>query len=102
MKAIYQSINDRSKIKATFFNIRATFKDIRSYEKLLNTPILAAEMNEAKTREKINSLINEAVNDLHSIEKLCNLYHELFAGEFEEMKIALHKIVNRQKLVPCK
>ncbi len=90
MKAIYQSINDRSKIKAAFYNIRATFKDIRSYEKLLNTPILAAEMNEAKTREKINSLIKEAVNDLAAIEPLCKIYHELFAGEFEEIKTALH------------
>lgn len=99
MKAIYQSVNDRSKIKATFFNIRATFKDIRRYEKLLNTPILAKDMNEAKTREKINSLINEAVNDLSSIEQLCKIYYELFAGEFEEIKTALHKIVNRQKLV---
>ena len=35
MKAIYQSVNDRSKIKATLFNIRQNFKDIRSYEKLL-------------------------------------------------------------------
>lgn len=102
MKAIYQSINDRSKIKAAMFNIRATFKDIRSYEKLLNTPILASEMNEAKTREKINSLINEAVNELAAIEPLCRIYHELFGAEFEEAKTALHKIVNRQKLVLCK
>lgn len=102
MKAIYQSVNDRSKLKATLFNIRQNFKDIRSYEKLLNTPILAKDMNEAKTRQKINSLINEAVNDLAGIENLCKIYHELFAGEFEETKKALHKIVNRQKLVPCK
>lgn len=101
MKAIYQSINDRSKIKAAMFNIRATFKDIRSYEKLLNTPILAKDMDEAKTRAKINSLINESVNELAAIEPLCKIYHELFAGEFQEMKIALHKIVNRQKLMPC-
>lgn len=101
MKAVYQSVNDRSNIKATLFNIRASFKDIRSYEKLLNTPVLAKEMNEAKTRDKINSLINEAVNELAAIEPLCKIYHELFAGEFEEMKTALHKIVNRQKLMPC-
>lgn len=99
MKAIYQSINDRSKIKAAMFNIRATFKDIRSYEKLLNTPILAKDMDEAKTMAKISSLINEAVTDLAAIEPLFKIYHELFAGEFEEMKTALHKIVNRQKLV---
>lgn len=99
MKAIYQSVNDRSKLKATLFNIRQNFKDIRSYEKLLNTPILAKDMDEAKTRQKINSLINEAVNELAAIEPLCKIYHELFAGEFEEMKTALHKFVNRQKLV---
>lgn len=99
MKAIYQSINDRSKIKAAFYNIRERFKDIRSYEKLLNTPILAKDINEPKTREKINSLINEAVNELSGIEKLCSLYYELFAGQFQETKTALHKIVNRQKLV---
>jgi len=102
MKAIYESVNDRSKIKATLFNIRQNFKDIRSYDKLLNTPILAKDMNEPKTREKINSLINEAVNELAAIEPLCKIYHELFAAEFEEMKTALHKIVNRQKLMPCK
>jgi len=102
MKAIYESVNDRSKIKATLFNIRQNFKDIRSYEKLLNTPVLAVQMNEVKTREKINSLINEAVNELAAIEPLCKIYHELFATEFEEMKTTLHKIVNRQKLVPCK
>jgi len=102
MKAIYQSINDRSKIKAAFYNIRERFKDIRSYEKLLNTPILAKDINEPKTREKINSLINEAVNELAAIEPLCKIYYELFAAEFEEMKTALHKIVNRQKLVLCK
>jgi len=101
MKAIYQSINDRSKIKAAFYNIRERFKDIRSYEKLLNTPILAKDINEPKTREKINSLINEAVNELAAIEPLCKIYYELFAAEFEEMKTALHKIVNRQKLMPC-
>lgn len=101
MKAIYQSVNDRSKIKASLFNIRGMFKDIRSYEKLLNTPILAVQMDEAKTREKINSLINEAVNELAAIEPLCKIYHELFAGEFQETKEALHRIVNRQKLVPC-
>ena len=99
MQAIAQSIIDRSNIKATFHNIRLNFKEIRAYEKILNTPILAADINEGKTRAKINSLINEAVNDLAAIEPLCKIYHELFAGEFDEMKTALHKIVNRQKLV---
>ena len=56
-------------------------------------------MNEGKTRAKINSLIDEAVNDLAGIESLCKLYHELFAGEFEETKQALHNIVKRQKIV---
>ena len=99
MEAIAKSIIDRSNIKATFHNIRLNFKEIRAYEKLLNTPILAKDMDEAKTRAKINSLINEAVNDLAAIEPLCKIYNELFAGEFEEMKTALHKIVNHQKLV---
>lgn len=101
MKAIYQSVNDRSKIKASLFNIRGMFKDIRAYEKLLNTPVLAVQMNEVKTREKINSLINEAVNELAAIEPLCKIHYELFAGEFQETKEALHRIVKRQKLVPC-
>ena len=48
--------------------------------------ILAKDINESKTRAKINSLIDEAVNDLAGIESLCKLYHELFAGEFEETK----------------
>lgn len=102
MEAIAKSIIDRSNIKATFHNIRLNFKEIRAYEKLLNTPVLAVQMNEAKTREKINSLINEAVNELAAIEPLCRIYHELFGAEFEEAKTALHKIVNRQKLVLCK
>ncbi len=46
MKAIYESINDRSKLKATFHNIRLNFKEIRSYEKILSTPILAKDINE--------------------------------------------------------
>lgn len=99
MEAIAKSIIDRSNIKATFHNTRLNFKEIRAYEKLLNTPILAKDMDEAKTRAKINSLINEAVNELSGIEKLCSLYYELFAGQFQETKQALHKIVNRQKLV---
>ncbi len=99
MEAIAKSIIDRSNIKATFHNIRLNFKEIRAYEKISNTPILAAGINEGKTRAKINSLINEAVNDLAAIEPLCKIYHELFAGEFEEMKTALHKIVNGQKVV---
>lgn len=102
MQAIAQSIIDRSHIKVTFHNIGLNFKEIRAYEKILSTPILAVDINEGKTRAKINSLINEAVNDLAGIENLCKIYHELFAGEFEETKKALHKIVNRQKLVPCK
>lgn len=102
MKAIYQSISDRSKIKAAFYNIRERFKDIRSYEKMLSTPELAKDLNQNKTRQYINAMINEAVNELAAIEPLCKIYHELFAGEFEEMKTALHKIVNRQKLVLCK
>lgn len=102
MKAIYQSINDRSKIKATLFNIREWFKDIRSYEKMLNTPELAKDLNETKTRLFINAMINKCVNELAGIENLCKIYHELFAGEFEETKQALHNIVKRQKLVPCK
>jgi hypothetical protein len=101
MKAIYDSINDRSKIKATLYNIRGNFKDIRTYEKLLNTPILAKDINEGKVRAKVNSLINEAVNELAGIESLCKIYHELCGSEFQETKEALHKIVNRQKLVPC-
>jgi len=99
MEAIAKSIIDRSHIKATFHNIGLNFKEIRAYEKILNTPILAADINEGKTRAKINSLINEAVNELSGIEKLCSLYYELFAGQFQETKQALHKIVNRQKLV---
>jgi len=102
MNAIYQSINDRSKIKASFSNIRERFKDIRSYEKMLSTPELAKDLNQNKTRQYINAMINEVVNELATIEPLCKIYYELFAGEFEEMKTALHKIVNRQKLVPCK
>ncbi len=98
MNAIYDSINERSKLIVTFYNIRRNFKDIRSYEKMLSTPILAKDMNETKTRQKINSLINEAVNELAGIEKLTTLYHELFGAEFQETKIALHKIAARQKL----
>lgn len=101
MKGIYQSVNDRSKITAALFNIRERFKDIRSYEKMLSTPELAKDLNQNKTRIYINALINECVNELAGIEGLVKIYWELFHGEFEEAKTALHKIVNRQKLVPC-
>lgn len=101
MKAIYQSVNDRSKIKASLFNIRERFKDIRSYEKMLSTPELAKDLNTNKTRQYINALINECVNELAGVEPLVLVYWELFQAEFDEAKTALHKIVNRQKLVPC-
>lgn len=99
---IMKSAHERSKIKATLFNIRIIFKDVRAYEKILNTPVLAVQVNEAKTREKINNLINEAVNELSDIDPLCQIYHELFAVEFQETNNALTRIIKRQKLVPCK
>lgn len=105
MKAIYQSVNDRSKIKASLFNVKGLFRDIRSYEKMLSTPELAKDMNEGKTREKINSLINECVNELAGIEWLVKIYAELFMAEFYELQKALWRITDRQpltkKLVPC-
>lgn len=98
MKAIIDSINERSKIKCAFHNIRLNFKCIRTYEKILNTDYLCLGLDKSKATHKINSLINESVNQLFNIEPLCKTYHELFEAEFQETKQALHKIVNRQKL----
>lgn len=99
MKAIIESINERSKIKCAFHNIRLNFKAIRSYEKILSTDYLCKDIDINKGQAKTKSLINECVNELAEIEPLCKKYFELFTLEFEETKQALHKIVNRQKLV---
>ena len=99
MNAIIQSISDRSNIKATFHNIRLNFKEIRSYEKMLNTECLAKDMDIKKTYGIINARINEAVNLLNNIAPACKLYHELFEAEYNEIKTALHKIAKRQPLI---
>ena len=98
MKAIAQSIIDRSQIQAAMFNTKSILKEIRSYEKILSTPILAKDINENKTRLHIQKLINEAANELTQVEPICKLYHELHLQEFTEVKTGLHKIANRQPL----
>jgi len=98
MKAIIDSINERSKIKCAFHNIRLNFKAIRSYEKILSTDYLCKDIDTDKAHNKINSLINECVNSLSDIEPLCKIYYQLFEVEFNETKKALHKIAKRQPL----
>ena len=98
MKAIIDSINERSKIKCAFHNIRLNFKAIRSYEKILSTDYLCKDIDTDKAHNKINSLINECVNSHEYIEPLCKIYYQLFEVEFNETKKALHKIAKRQPL----
>lgn len=96
MKAIAQSILDRSQIKCTLYNTKKVFKDIRSLEKMRDTPELGCSPK--LCNDKIKSLINDAVNELHEIEPLCKLYHELFMEEFTRLKNQLHKITLKQPL----
>lgn len=66
MKAIIDSINERSKIKCAFHNIRLNFKAIRSYEKILSTDYLCKDIDTDKAHNKINvCLVYQCLVCLH-------------------------------------
>jgi len=93
---IQNSIQERSRINAYFFNIKECIKSVNTWQAILKQN--AAGLSHDKVNRLINKDIDECVQLLAEIEPLCKKYHELFYKSFEELKQAVHKKAKAQPL----